>query len=92
MYLGCADTDDPEPPTVGLTSMLKRVDVAIYETIKSCVENTFEAGVHVFTLANGGIGFEINEDLYTLPEPVLTAVNELKQDIIDGVKTPPTTL
>ncbi|TFG11555.1 BMP family ABC transporter substrate-binding protein, partial [Candidatus Thorarchaeota archaeon] len=84
MYLGCEDPDNPEPPTVGLTSMLKRVDNAVYQTIKSKVEGTFEAGIQVFNLANGGLDFEINEDLLELPDDVITAAEDLRDDIIAG--------
>ncbi|MHA1481019.1 MAG: BMP family lipoprotein [Candidatus Thorarchaeota archaeon] len=84
MYLGCADPENPVSPTIGLTSMLKRVDVAIYETIKQVIEETFDGGIDVYTLANGGIGYEVNVDLYALPSAVITAVEELKQLIIDG--------
>ncbi|HEY5876008.1 MAG TPA: BMP family ABC transporter substrate-binding protein [Ilumatobacteraceae bacterium] len=40
-----------------LTSMLKRVNVAVYETIKSYVEDTFTPGVRVFDLAADGVGY-----------------------------------
>ncbi len=40
-----------------LTSMLKRVNVAVYETIKSYVEGTFAPGVRVFDLAADGVGY-----------------------------------
>ncbi|MHA1928034.1 MAG: BMP family lipoprotein, partial [Candidatus Thorarchaeota archaeon] len=92
MYLGCDDPENPVAPTIGLTSMLKRVDVAIYETIKDVVLGEFEGGVRVFTLANGGVGYEVNTELYALPAAVVTAVEELKQAIIDGDVTVPTTL
>ncbi len=84
MYLGCEVPDNPAPPTVGLTSMLKRVDVAVYETIKSKVEGTFEAGIQVFNLANGGLGYEVNEDLLVLPVDVIAAAEDLRDDIIAG--------
>jgi basic membrane protein A len=40
-----------------LTSMLKRVDVAVYETMKAHAEGTFEGGVRVFSVADGGLGY-----------------------------------
>ena len=40
-----------------LTSMLKRVNVAVYETIKSYVEGTFTPGVRVFDLTADGVGY-----------------------------------
>jgi basic membrane protein A len=84
MYLGCANPNSPAPPTLGLTSMLKRVDVAVYTIIQSVVTGTFTGGPKTFNLANDGVGFEQNPALLNLTAPVLTAVNALKADIISG--------
>ena len=40
-----------------LTSMLKRVDVAVFETIKAFTEGTFTPGAQVFDLAADGVGY-----------------------------------
>lgn len=40
-----------------LTSMLKKVDVAVFETIASLNDGTFEGGVVVFDAASGGVGY-----------------------------------
>ena len=40
-----------------LTSMLKKVDVAVYQTIKAFAEDSFAPGVQVFNLASGGISY-----------------------------------
>jgi len=40
-----------------LTSMLKRVDVAVYETVKDYVEGNFTPGARVFDLAADGVGY-----------------------------------
>lgn len=93
MYLGCEDPDNPEPPTVGLTSMLKHVNNSVYEMIKDAViDDDFTGGLKFYNLANDGVGFEINEDLLTLPQYVLDEVYELEQAIINGTYTVPTTL
>ena len=84
MYLGCADPENPQPPTVCLTSMLKRVDVAVYDIIEDVKNDNFSGGIKTFTLANGGLDYEVNEDLLTLPDNVKTAVENLKQKIISG--------
>ena len=39
-----------------MTSMVKRVDLAVYETIKDVFEGKFEAGVRSFGVADGGVG------------------------------------
>jgi basic membrane protein A and related proteins len=40
-----------------LTSMLKRVNVAVYETIKDYVEGNFQPGARVFDLEADGVGY-----------------------------------
>lgn len=40
-----------------LTSMLKKVDVAVFETIKTFVETGSASGIRVFDLASGGVGY-----------------------------------
>jgi basic membrane protein A len=89
MYLGTADPDNPTAPTFCLTSMLKRVDVAVYNMIRNIHYGNFTGGPKTFNLANGGVGFEINTDLLTLPSSVITAVDDLKALIIAGTVTVP---
>jgi len=92
MYLGCENPSVVIPPTVGLTSCLKRVDVAVYNTIESVVLGTFTGGFSVFNLANGGHDYEVNSYLLTLDPSIITAVEALKAGIIDGTYTVPSNL
>jgi basic membrane protein A len=88
MYYGTADPENPVAPTLCLTSMLKRVDVAAYSIVDDWVENgIWETGfglIHTFNLTNNGVDYEINTDLYTLPTSVVSAVNAFKALIIAG--------
>ena len=66
-----------------LTSMLKRVDVAVYDAFMQGED--VETGVHVFGLAENGVGYaldEFNEDLIT--EDMMAAVDEAREQIIAG--------
>ncbi len=68
-----------------LTSMLKRVDVAVFEIIKEVVERRFSGGIHVYGLEIDGVGYaidEYNKDL--IPQDVIARVEEIKKQIIDG--------
>ena len=67
-----------------LTSMLKRVDNAVYDVFEAGTEG-FEPGVHVMGLENDGVGYaldEYNEDLIT--DEMKAAVDEARQKIISG--------
>ena len=44
-----------------LTSMLKRVDVAAYETMKDAMSGDFETGLRNLGLAEGGVGWALDE-------------------------------
>lgn len=68
-----------------LTSMIKRVDVAVYKTIESVVREEFTAGVHEFGLADDGVGYALDEhNRGLLPAHVLERVEGLKARIISG--------
>lgn len=72
-------------PCCVLTSMIKNVDVAVYETIKKVVENKFESGEYEFGLKDGGVGFvydENNKD--KIPQAVADEMKEITTKIIDG--------
>lgn len=77
-------------PCCVLTSMLKMVDVAVYDSIKAVSENKFEGGVHEFGLAEKGVGFvydDNNKD--KIPQAVVDEVNELSKKVVDGsIKVP----
>ena len=66
-----------------LTSMLKRVDVAVYEAMSA--GEGVETGVFVMGLAEDGVGYAIDEHNATLvSDEMKAAVDKARQDIIDG--------
>ena len=50
-------TVSPEVKDYVLTSMLKRVDTAIFELIKSTIEDTYQAGAVTYDLSVGGVDY-----------------------------------
>jgi len=83
--IGVDSDQDYMVPGKVLTSMIKRVDLAVYEVIKAAVEGTLEGGTWVFGVADGGVG--TSEFLYTkdiIPQEVFDAIEEAKQKIISG--------
>lgn len=72
-------------PGLILTSMLKRVDEAVFATIEEAKAGKFTGGVKRFGLSNKGIDYAVdqyNEKILT--EPVRKRADELKADIIAG--------
>ena len=68
-----------------LTSMLKRVDVAAYQTLKDAMDGNFTAGVVSLGLAEGGVDWAQDEHNAALvTDAVRAAVEQAKADIIAG--------
>ncbi|WP_394793481.1 BMP family protein [Armatimonas sp.] len=83
------DQDDEAPGRV-LTSMVKRVDVAVLEVCKKVAAGRFESGEVVLGLKEGGVGLsEMKNTKSKIPAEVLKKIEELKQQIIDGKLHPP---
>lgn len=79
-----ADQHDEMPGTV-LTSMIKRADVAVFETIKAVVEHRFHGGAQVFGLADSGVDY-IHDGPHAegIPDDVKARVQELRGEVVAG--------
>ncbi len=64
-----------------LTSMLKRVDVAVYETIKAYTEGALEPGVRVFDLSVDGVGYATSGGYV---DDIADQLDEFKAQIVAG--------
>lgn len=72
-----------------LTSMLKRVDTAVYDVIKQQIDGKFTAGTHYFGLKDKGIDYAIDTNNEKLIEPFKAKLEEVREKIIKGeVKVP----
>jgi len=75
----------PEYKETYLTSVLKNMDVSVFDAIKMVVDGTFKGGTYVGTLANNGVGIAPFHDLADrVPAEVVTELETIKQGIIDG--------
>jgi len=75
-----------------LTSMVKRVDVAVYQVVESVATDKFKSGTTTVGLAEGGVGLSPMQ--YTkqdVPPAVMDKIKALQQDIVAGKIVPPTT-
>ena len=73
-----------------ITSAMKRVDTASQDIAKAVKNDTFEGGVHLYNLANGGVDLAPTRD--HIPEDVIKMVEEAKAAVIDGTVTVPTSV
>ena len=69
-----------------LTSMLKRVDVAVYKVTEEAKDGKFAAGVTRYGLDSQGVDFALDEHNKALITPeILAKANDIKAKIIAGV-------
>lgn len=83
----------PDKADVILVSMMKRVDVAVYDAVKEYIDGTFKGGMENLGLKEEAVGLSetIHPDLQAKPE-ILTKVDEYKAKIVDGSLVVPGTL
>ncbi|THF70609.1 BMP family ABC transporter substrate-binding protein [Deinococcus sp. Arct2-2] len=88
-YLGDFDKN-PATMNHGLTSMLKRVDNAVYSLIKDVKAGSFKGGERRFGLKEGGVGYAV--DAYNkglISSTQVAKVEAVKAQIISGkIKVP----
>jgi len=86
-----ADQYDEAPGRI-LTSMVKGIDVAVFDMIARVKAHTFKGGIYTFGLAQNGVGYVYNEHNRALiPDSVRARVEQLKADIIAGKIVVPST-
>ena len=72
-------------PGTMLTSMLKRVDVAVYNSAKAVKDGSWKAGLTVLGLAQDGVGWALDENNKALITADMSVkVEAAKADIIAG--------
>ena len=72
-------------PGTMLTSMVKRVDVAAYNSFKSAMDGTWKPGFQALGLAEGGVDWALDERNKALISSEMKArVDQAKADIIAG--------
>jgi basic membrane protein A len=83
--IGVDSNQNMVKPGFVLTSMVKRVDNAVYQIVKDVKEGRFKAGLHVFGLESNGIAYSVDEhnrDL--LSAESIRAAEEARRKIIAG--------
>jgi basic membrane protein A len=79
-------TADPKVQSVIMTSMLKKVDVAVFDFIKGGSEGTYTAGPKIFDLKAGGVDYSTSGGKV---DDIKDKLEGYKKDIIDGKITVP---
>ncbi len=81
-----------EAPGRIVTSMVKGIDVAVFDMIKRVRDHQFKGGVYTFGLAQNGVGYVYDEhNRAMIPDSVRARLEQLKAAIIAGRITVPST-
>src|SRR6185437_15417340 len=86
--IGVDSNQNMVKPGYVLTSMVKRVDNAVYDIVKDVVNHQFKPGLHVFGLDKDGVGYamdDFNKDLVS-PEAIQEAETAKKKIIAGEIK------
>ena len=89
VYIVGVDTDwaivNSQYADIVLTSVLKNMDVTTFDAIEAVINGTFEGGVTVGTLTNGGVGLaEFHEMDAMVPDDLKAEIESVRQGVIDG--------
>jgi basic membrane protein A and related proteins len=83
--IGVDSNQNGVKPGFVLTSMVKRVDNAVYDVVKEVLSGKFEGGFHVFGLDKDGVAFSMDDNNKGLiPDDVLKKVDIAKTKIVNG--------
>lgn len=77
-------TTKPDQRKQILTSMLKRVDVAVYEAIRSVVNGSYKGGIRGFGLKENGVGYAVNQYNKAMIQDIVPRLEAVRKDIIAG--------
>jgi basic membrane protein A and related proteins len=83
--IGVDSNQNGVKPGFVLTSMVKRVDVAVYDAVKEVLEGRFKGGFHVFGLDKDGVAYALDDHNRALiPESVILDVEAARTKIVAG--------
>ena len=83
--IGVDSNQNGVKPGFVLTSMVKRVDNAVYDVVNEVREGRFQGGFHVFGLDKDGVAYAVDENNETLITPKMKEdVEKAKADIVAG--------
>ncbi len=91
LVIGVDSDQYDEAPGHVLTSMVKRVDVAVFDTIRGLLDGHWSSGVKVFGLAEDGVTWVYDDrNKALIPDAVKATVDSLRSEIVAGRITAPT--
>lgn len=85
LAIGVDSDQYQEAPGNVLTSMVKRVDVAVFDVIRDLKDGKWQGGVRTFGLAEDGVAWVYDANNQALiPAPVKSTIDSLSREIVAG--------
>jgi basic membrane protein A len=83
--IGVDSNQNGVKPGYVLTSMVKRVDNAVYDVVQEVLDGKFQGGFHVFGLDKDGVVYAMDDNNKSLiPQDVIQKTEEAKRKIVAG--------
>ncbi|HSK74066.1 MAG TPA: BMP family ABC transporter substrate-binding protein [Pyrinomonadaceae bacterium] len=83
--IGVDSNQNMVKPGFVLTSMVKRVDNAVYDAVKEVLGGQFKGGFHTFGLEKDGVAYAMDEhNKELIPKDVIQKVEEARSKIVAG--------
>ena len=64
----------------------------VFNEIKAVIEGTWTAGLHISGIKEGAVGYDGTQSNVVLPENIQKALDEIKQQVVEGKLVPPETM
>jgi len=85
LAIGVDSNQNHVAPGSVLTSMLKRVDLAVHQAMKDAKEGTWKSGHRVMGLKDGGVDYAMDEhNAGMIDEAMIAKLDEARAKIISG--------
>jgi len=79
---------NPEQQSVYLTSVIKKIDASVVDTVRNVIQSGKVGADYVGTLANSGMDLApYHDQAADVPQALTDEITQLKQDIISGKQT-----
>lgn len=92
LAIGVNSNQNHIKPNYIIASMVKKVDVATYDSVKSVLNDSFEPGVHNLGIKDGGIDYTRENSEVEVEEEIIERVEDLKEKIKSGEIEVPDTI
>lgn len=85
-----ANVNYHEPDNIPATA-LRNVNEMVFSEIKRALEGEWEGNLRISGIAEGSVGIDMTQTNVEIPSDILTAIEDIRQLIVDGKLEPPET-